>query len=261
LSTALFLLYPSFSAEFFDVLKCRFIDGKKYVIADLSIECSGLSSEYSALRAFAIAWVVFWACGLPLVTFALLRPVRSELRQLQKGDHLPGFQQHLKDFYTPYKPAYWYFEVVEYAKKLLLIGIIPACQSNVVGAAIAMLFVNVYLAMLLKMEPFANRFDNFLAVCLNALLSTVIFLSVLLKMDAAHLLGETSDGFDTETAVVLLVTCNALVVVMSVAAYWISIRHSSSGDAQLANLSEENLVEEPPAASYRRMADYVAASE
>ena len=89
---------PSFSAEFFDVLKCRFIDGQKYVSADLSIECSGLSSEYSALRAFAIFWVLFWACGLPLVTFALLRPVRSELRQFQKGDQVPGFQQYLKDF-------------------------------------------------------------------------------------------------------------------------------------------------------------------
>ena len=60
---------------------------------------------------------------------------------------------------------------MEYDKKLLLIGIIPACQSNVVGAAIAMLPVNVYLAMLLKMEPYANQLDNFLAVCLNALLS------------------------------------------------------------------------------------------
>jgi hypothetical protein len=42
------------------------------------------------------------------------------------------------------------------------LGIIPAYQSNVVGAAIAMLLVNVYLAMLLKMEPYANQLDNFL---------------------------------------------------------------------------------------------------
>ena len=133
------------------MLKCRLIDKKKYVIADLSIECSG--SEYNALQAFAIFCVLFWACGLPLISFALLRPVRSELRQLKKGDQLPGFQQHLKDFYAPYKPAYWYFEVVEYAKKLLLIGIIPAIQSNVVGTVIAMLLVNVHLILLLKMEP------------------------------------------------------------------------------------------------------------
>ena len=81
-------------------------------------------------------------------------------------------------------------------------------------------------------------------------------------MDAVHLLGQTGDGFDTDTAAVLLVTCNVLVVVMFVAAYWISIRHSGSGDAELAGHTQimGNLAQEP-AAPYRRMADDAAASE
>jgi len=121
-----------------------------------------------------------------------------------------------------------------------------------------MLLVNVYLAMLLKMEPYANQLDNFLAVCLNA--PIVIFVSVLLKMDAAHLLGETSDGFDIETAAVLLVACNVLVVVMSIAAYWIAIRDPDDGDAAevAGNLQGiENLaaLEDEPDDRYRRMAD------
>jgi hypothetical protein len=211
LSTGLFLLYPGFSAEFFDVLKCRTIDAHQYVIADLSIECSG--AGYSTLRAFAIFWVVVWACGMPLIALALLWPVRSQLRN---GAKIPGFQQHLSDFYSPYRPAAWYFEVAEYTKKLLLIGIIPAIQGDVMGAVIAMLIVNVYLILLVKMEPFASRLDNSLAICLNALLSVVILISVLLKMDSAYLSGQTSDGFDIETAVNLLVTCNVLVVVVLV---------------------------------------------
>jgi hypothetical protein len=138
----------------------------------------------------------------------------------------------LKDFYKPYRPAAWFFEVVEYAKKFLVIGIIPATQGDVVGAVIAMLVVNVYLVLLVKMEPFASRLDNLLAACLNALLSIVILISVLLKLDSAYLLGQTSDGFNTETAAALLISCNVLVVVMSIVAYWISVRHSgTSGDA------------------------------
>ena len=60
----------------------------------------------------------------------------------------------------------------------------------------------------------------------------------------------------------LLVTCSTLVVVMSVAAYWISIRRSGSRDAELAGHTHgmDNLAEEP-AAPYRRMADDAAASE
>jgi hypothetical protein len=82
--------------------------------------------------------------------FGLLWPVRSELREMREGDQFPGFQQHLKDFYKPYRPAAWFFEVVEYAKKLLLIGIIPAIQGDVMGAVIAMLVVNVHLTLLLS---------------------------------------------------------------------------------------------------------------
>ena len=62
-----------------------------------------------------------------------------------------------------------FFEVVEFAKKLLLIGIIPAENGDVVGVVIAVLLVNAYLALLLKMEPFVD-------VCLNVLLSVVILI-------------------------------------------------------------------------------------
>ena len=131
---------------------------------------------------------------------------------------------------------------MEYAKKLLVIGIIPATQGDVVGAVIAMLVVNVYLVLLVKMEPFASRLDNLLAACLNALLSIVILISVLLKMDSAYLLGQTSDGFNTETAAALLISCNVLVVVMSIVAYWISVRQlGSSGDAMVDTSSIQGM--------------------
>ena len=216
LSTAL-LLYPSLSAQFFDVLKCIRIDGKHYVIADLSIQCSG--SGYSTLWVFAIIWVVLWAGGLPLTTHGLLWPDLKKLQDVQARKQLAGPAQHLKDFCTLYRPAAWFFEVVEFAKKLLLIGIIPAVNGDVVGAVIAMLLVNFYLALLLKLEPFAEPLDNLMAVCLNALFSVVILISVLLKMDAAHLLNQTSGEFDTDAMANLLIVCHVLVIVVFIVAY------------------------------------------
>jgi len=44
-----------------------------------------------------------------------------------------------------------FFEVVEFAKKLLLIGIIPAENGDVVGVVIAVLLVSPHLALLLSM--------------------------------------------------------------------------------------------------------------
>jgi hypothetical protein len=53
----------------------------------------------------------------------------------------------------------------------------------------------------------------------------------------ASFLGHTSDGFNTETAAALLVSCNVLVVVMSIVAYWISVRHSGSSSGDVGEMA------------------------
>ena len=171
------------------------------VIADLSIQCSGSEyrlhgSGYSTLWVFAIIWVVLWAVGLLLATLGLLWPDRKKLQDVQAQKQLAGPAQHPKDFYTPYRPASWFFEVVEFAKKLLLIGIIPAVNGDVVGAVIAMLLVNFYLALheVGAVCRAAGQFDGGVFEC-------VAFRHLnfgALKMDAAHLLNQTSGGFDLQ---------------------------------------------------------------
>jgi hypothetical protein len=219
LPTALFLAYPGFSAFFFDALKCREIDGKSYLIADLSITCSG--ADYNLLQAAAITCVAFWCFGLPMLVVFVLWPERSKLLQ---GLEPRGFSKHLLDFCAPYKPQYWFFESLEFGKKLLLVGVVPAITGNLVGAVVALLIAALHLSLLLAMSPYAHKSDHFLAVCSNALLCVVILLSVLLKTNAAYIAGAAADGFDPETASLLLVASNILVVVVSVVAYVISAR-------------------------------------
>jgi predicted outer membrane repeat protein len=217
LPTVLFLAYPGFSAFFFDVLKCRDIDGRFYLVADLSIKCVG--ADYNRLRVFAIVCVAFWSCGLPVIFVSLLWPERSNLL---RGHRPVGFRGNLQDFYAPYKPQFWFFEAVEYTKKLLLIGIVPAINGTLVGAVISLVITGAYLLLLAILSPYAHKSDNILAVCSNALLSMVILISVLLKMDAAYIANQAAAGISLHTASNLLVACNLLVVVVSVAAYFVS---------------------------------------
>jgi hypothetical protein len=223
--TLLFLVYPGSSALFFRALRCRTIDGSDYLAADLSVDCS--SSSYQSFEVFAVTLVLLWACGLPVLTFALLWPIRDKI---QKGAALEGFQQHLKDFFAAFRPSMWFFGVAEYIAKFLVIGIIPAARSDVMGAVIAMLVVNGYLALLLVFSPYAKKTDNFLAVSLNALLSIVILVSALLKMDVAYLSGHAASGFDTGTAAHLLVVSNVLVILVTCASYVVSVQRSEQSD-------------------------------
>jgi hypothetical protein len=217
LPTVLFFAYPGFSACYFETLQCREIDGGNFLVADLSVECSG--AYYYLLRAVAIACVAFWCFGLPLVVLSLLWSERSSLLQERRPS---GLAEHLHDFYAPYKPQYWFFESLEFGKKLLLVGVVPAASGNLAGAVVALLIAGVHLCLVLAMSPYAHRSDQFTSVCANALLTMVILISVLLKMNAGYIAETTADGLDPDTASNLLVASNVLVVVLSAAAYVIS---------------------------------------
>jgi hypothetical protein len=219
------LAYPGFSAFFFDALKCRKIDGRELLIADLAIACSG--PDYALLPIVAIVCVVFWCFGLPMLAMVLLWPERSNLL---RGHKPSGWSEHLHDLYAPYKPQYWFFESIEYGKKLFLIGVVPVISGNLVGAVIALLITGAYLLLLTALSPFTHKSDHVLAVCTNSLLSMVILISVLLKMNAAYLAGTVADGINPDAATVLLVASNALVVVLSVAAYVVSARQAAQNE-------------------------------
>jgi uncharacterized membrane protein len=133
------------------------------------------------------------------------------------------------------------------------------------GAVIAMLVVNGYLALLLVFSPYATKTDNFLAVSLNALLFIVILVSALLKMDPAYLSGDAAAGFDKHTAAHLLVVSNVLVIVITCASYIASVRHSehhSNNRGRVAETELEVVLREgsrtgsrSSAASYEQLAD------
>jgi hypothetical protein len=101
-----------------------------------------------------------------------------------------------------------------------------------VGAVAALLFAAIHLSLILALSPYAHKSDHFVAVCSNALLCMVILMSVLLKMNGAYLVGTSADGIDPEAASRLLVASNALVVVVSVAAYFISAKQAVHGEQE-----------------------------
>ena len=124
----------------------------------------------------------------------------------------------------------WFFGVAEFAMKFLIIGIIPALRADVMGAVIALLVVNGYFALLLVLGPYAKKTDNFLAVCLNAMLCIVVLVSALLKLDVAYLSNNAASGFEKETAAQLLVVSNVLVILLTCGCYAISVWRSEHGD-------------------------------
>jgi len=237
LPTVLFLVYPGFTAHFVAGLKCREINGKVYLTEDLSIACNNGQWEYLVVLVLSILGTVLWAVGLPLGTMVFLWPERNKLQQELPLDGLRG---HLTDFHSQYKPHAWFFEGIEYGRKLFLVGIIPALSKGDLWGAVVALFITVaYLVLLVALSPYCHRLDHVLAVSVNAMLFVVIQLSVLLKMDAAYISKLTADGISPDSATYLLVASNAMVVILSAVGYFISIWKAGFFERSRTRLLEE----------------------
>ena len=150
---------------------------------------------------------------------------------------MDGLGGHITDLHSHYKQQYWFFEGIEYARKLLLIGIIPAASKGQLwGAVVALFVIASFSVLLVALSPYSGRLDNALASCINAMLFIVIQLSVLLKMDAAYLSSLVADGISPGAAAYLLVAANAAVVIMSVAGYFVSMWQAGLFRARIVRL-------------------------
>ena len=87
-------------------------------------------------------------------------------REKVKGNHNIG---HIRFLVEAYRPAFFYFEVVECFRRLLLasvIGIIASeksSASSLLGLLVSSLFIYVFS----KLEPFTIPSDNDLSVVLS----------------------------------------------------------------------------------------------
>ncbi|KAH8070333.1 G-protein coupled receptor [Aureococcus anophagefferens] len=145
-----FLVFPSSSSTAMAFWRCRggFGDGKRYLAADLSVECGG--PKYAAYEVFAGLMVCVWPVGVPLCFYALLFRVRDKINPLRKL----GFSQSL---------------------------VAPGTAANVLYCVVLVLLsAKLYQAR----QPFAATSDNHLAEALSWLLAA-IFLTALLQKTTA----------------------------------------------------------------------------
>ena len=73
----LFLVHPSISATVIRMLRCRTVDGKRFLLADLSLSCD--VPEYAAYRSLAIAFIVVFPVGILAVFIGVLLHKKAKL--------------------------------------------------------------------------------------------------------------------------------------------------------------------------------------
>ena len=119
-----FIVYSSVSFAIFRTFVCETLDnGVSYLRADYSLSCS--TATHAAMKVYGGVMVAVYPIGIPAVFAWCLFPNRRDLvgapgepaaAARDAVDHL----QPMRDLWGPYKPHRYYYDVVEYGRRIAL---------------------------------------------------------------------------------------------------------------------------------------------
>ena len=183
--------YPGLTNKVFEIFLCRDLGpdtSPRHVLhTDYDIDCD----ETSTLRwTLGPALVLLWPIGVPTVLFCLMFRVRTNI--LSGDEDATGmFNFLIGDF----KPKYWFWEVVELFRKLLLSGILSLVgRGSIAQAALGTVISFAFFALHLRLLPYKSPTLNVIKAVTEIQIFAVLQLSVILQ---SH-----NVGFDSEVVTV-----------------------------------------------------------
>ena len=190
-----FLVLVGASSVLFEFFQCqRFAlpdeEGggeESFIRRDYSISCT--SNRYQMFVPFALIMVLVYPVGIPALYAALLlnnREVLSDPSAMEEEEaHDFPRVGHVLFLVEAYSPEFFYFEVIECVRRLLLASIIGIANSDsaaspVIGLLLSLIFIHVFERYL----PYKEPSDSVLGVVLAYALALLFLAALLIKVNA-----------------------------------------------------------------------------
>ena len=188
----LFMTYPSLCRCISTVFVCsKLPDGNWYLDADRSIVCAavpantvffGSALNWTDYRNVAVLFTMLYILGVPLLFLAILWKHKEDMyHEDEKIQH--ATQEEIGFLFHHYKKEYWYFEVVDLIRKLLLTSVVVFIYPDtpmqlVVGSLMALAIMVVYA----KLSPLHNRRNDFIQIMCQGAIFFSLFSALLFKV-------------------------------------------------------------------------------
>ena len=206
INLVVFVLFPGLCAKVFAALKCKQIGAKSYLVADFSVEC--WVGEHAQRAALAFACLLVYVLGIPMLTLGILRCNRAHLYDESSPKH-ETLMLSVGSLYSSYEPQYYYWEVVEMMRKMLLTGAVQMVGAGTSAQALfAILICLAHMLFVLRTAPFEDDVDDVLQFSSALSLSLTLLMGMTLDADKG------GDVYDRALMGALLVTINIAVGVI-----------------------------------------------
>jgi hypothetical protein len=205
---ALFLLFlwcffPFICNRVFQMFSCeRFDNGQELLRADYSIDCK--TDRHRDFQSFAGIMVAVYPIGVPLLFLWAMLPYRHELRDVPTRESEFAKGTHLSFFSMDYKGEYWYWELIELGRKLVLNGFLVLYnQGTILQLVVAAMVIMVHLMVIIRLQPMLHVSNNSFYPYTSFLLFVIFLASVLLQVETGFG-GSVDVGYNKTLILALL---------------------------------------------------------
>eukprot|EP00904_Undaria_pinnatifida_P008213 jgi/Undpi1/4521/HiC_scaffold_18.g07875.m1 len=208
-----FLIYSSVSSTVFRVFDCEALDdGKEYLRADYSIECS--TAKHKALKVYAGLMILIYPIGIPVFYGTILFNNREVLqRRRNRSEKLSADLAMTADLWRQYKPARYYYELVECARRVTLTGVVVFIYPNTAAqVAVTLVLVFVFVMVFESLAPYASSKDSWMSRAAHIVVFMAMFQALVLKADVSN---ESTDSQEVFGGVLLAANVCMVVAVIT----------------------------------------------
>ena len=213
----LLLLLPSNKK----VYACETLDdGRNYLRADYRIECD--SSRHESFMVYSGFMILLYTVGIPAFYGFLLFRDRDLLTKDDADREGISHVAPTSGLWKPYRPAVFYYEVVECVRRFMLAGVVVFIYPNTAAQiAVTLLMAFVFVVVSEALAPYASRWDSWLSRMGHAVVTLSMYVALLMKVDVSDERPESQELF--EGVLVAAHACMLLVILVETAAQGVSV--------------------------------------
>eukprot|EP00752_Nemacystus_decipiens_P007571 g6764.t1 len=207
-----FVVYSSVTSVLFSTFACEVLDdGKDYLRSDYRIECD--SPKHRGFKVYAGLMIVVYTAGIPAFYASLLWTARDLLRQEQKDRGSASRVSSTSDLWSPYKPAVFYYELIECARRILLAGVVVFIYPNSAAQiAITLMVAFAFVLVSEGLAPYASKWDHWISRTGHVVVVVSMYVALLLRVDVSD---ERSSSQKVFEAVLVAVHVVMVLVVLA----------------------------------------------
>jgi len=215
-----YLTLPSITTSSFALFPCDDLDnGQKLLRVDLRISCN--ETGRVGWEAFGYLTILLYPVGVTALYSILLYQKRARLAQDVEARFENEETRGIVFLWEPYKPEFFYFEVVETVRRLAMTGVLSIIDPGSFTQLTTGLIIScIHTAVLCFFKPYQEARDNNIGILSSALIVLTFISSSLTKYQK----GLVDSDYDAKGLGIVLVLATALIAMLFVVWAWQSIQ-------------------------------------